>query len=105
MNERLARQLLDKALLGRITFSEVIATITKEGVESYHVDFLRNECRYYLKSGESFAIGVAFKHNGVAPEFSAAALDAINKRVHSGQAFCSDFVEEGPAAGCAYYMV
>ena len=48
MNERLARQLLDKALRGRITFSEVTATITKEGVESYHVDFLRNECRYYF---------------------------------------------------------
>jgi hypothetical protein len=42
MNETLARQLLDKALVGRITFSEVIATITKEGVVSCHVDFLRN---------------------------------------------------------------
>ena len=29
MNERLTRQLLDKALLGKITFSEVIATITQ----------------------------------------------------------------------------
>ncbi len=105
MNDRIARQLLDQALLGKITFPEVIATMTKEGVESYHVDFLRNECRYYLKNGESFVMSVAFKHNGVVHGFSAAVLDAINKRVQSGHAFYSDFVAEGPAAGCARYMV
>ena len=105
MNETLARQLIDKALLGRITFAEVTATITKEGVESYHVDFLRNECRYHAKRGESLVMGVAFDHNGVAPHFSAEALEAINKRVQSGQATYADFVKEGPAAGCAYNMV
>ncbi len=105
MNEPLVGGLLQKSLLRTITFPEILATLAEEGVESYQVDFLRNECRYYAKGGQSFVTTMAFDHSGVAPEFSAEALDAINKRVQSGQAFFADFVKEGPAAGCACYTV
>lgn len=74
-------------------------------MESYHVDFMRNEARYYAKSGDSFMIAVPFEHNGVGPEFSAKGLEALNRRVQSGQATYADFVREGTAAGCAYYIV
>ena len=66
---------------------------------------LRNEYRYYAKNGESFVTDVALVHDGVAPVFSAEKLENINKRVQSGQAWYPDFVKEGAAAGCAYYIV
>lgn len=105
MNRALIRELIGKALAKSITFREILATLTREGVESYHVDFLRNEYRYYARSGESFVTEVALVHDSVAPEFSAEKLEAINKRVQSGEAGYPDFVKEGTAAGCAYYIV
>lgn len=50
-------------------------------------------------------IDVAFEQNGIAPDFSAEKLEGINRRVQSGQAAYADFVREGTAAGCAYYIV
>jgi uncharacterized protein YbcV (DUF1398 family) len=81
MNKAIIRELIEKALTKRITFSEIIATLAKEGVESYHVDFLRNEYRFYARSGESFITGVALVHDGVAAGFSAEKLEALNQRV------------------------
>jgi uncharacterized protein YbcV (DUF1398 family) len=97
--------LINRSLAKAITFPEILATLQKEGVESYHVDFLRNEYRYYARNGESFVTNVALVHDGVAREFSADKLENINKRVQAGQAWYPDFVREGAAAGCAYYIV
>jgi uncharacterized protein YbcV (DUF1398 family) len=97
--------LINRSLAKAITFPEILATLQKEGVESYHVDFLRNEYRYYARNGESFVTNVALVHDGVAREFSADRLENINKRVQAGQAWYPDFVREGAAAGCAYYIV
>jgi uncharacterized protein YbcV (DUF1398 family) len=105
MNEATIQELIAKALARKITFLEILATLAKEGVESYHVDFLRNEYSYYSKSGESFVTGVALTHHGVAAQFSEEKLEAINQRVQGGQASYADFVKEGTAAGCAYYIV
>lgn len=96
---------IDKSLARAITFPEILATLRKEAVESYHVDFLRNEYRYYGKNGESLVTDVALVHNGVASEFSADRIENINKRVQAGLAWYPDFVKEGTAAGCAYYIV
>lgn len=105
MNQALIQELIRKTLTRKIPFPEVLATLKEEAVESYHIDFIRNEARYYAKSGESFTIAVPFEHKGVGLEFSAEMLEAINRRVQSGQAAYADFVAEGTAAGCAYYIV
>ena len=106
MNQALIQELIANTTLTRkVPFPEVLGTLKKEGVESYHVDFLRNEVSYYAKAGGSFLIDVAFQHEGVAPEFSPEKLEAINQRVQSGQAAYADFVREGAAAGCACYIV
>jgi len=105
MNNALIQELIEKALARKIAFPEILATLTKEGVESYHVDFLRNEVRYYVRDGEFLVVNASFVHQGVAAEFSAEKLDAINRRVQSGQASYADFVREGTAAGCACYAV
>ena len=57
------------------------------------------------KNGESFVTAAALVHDGVAAEFSAEKLEAINKRVQAGEAVYADFVKEAPVAGCAYYIV
>lgn len=105
MNEPLIQELIRKALAKEITFREILATLGKEGVESYHVDFLRNEFRYYATNGESLVTGAALPHDGVAADFSAEKIEGINQRVQAGQAAYPDFVREGAAAGCAYYIV
>lgn len=105
MNQSLVQSLLDRALTRSITFPEILVTLTKEGVESYQVDFLRNECRYYAINGESFVAEFPFVHDGVDRDFSAEALENINQRVQAGKAGFPDFVKEGTAAGCACYTV
>ncbi|MGA7915480.1 MAG: DUF1398 family protein [Candidatus Acidiferrales bacterium] len=105
MNQAVFQELIAKALAAKITFAGILAALVREGIESYHVDFLRNEFRYYAKNGESFVTPAALVHDGVAAEFSAEKLEAINKRVQAGQAVYADFVREAPAAGCAYYIV
>lgn len=105
MNESVIRPLLEKSLARQISFPEILSILINEGVESYHVDFLRNECRYYSQDGESFSLSIPFKHDGVAPIFSREKLDSINRKVQAGDATFSDFVREGCASGCAYYIV
>jgi uncharacterized protein YbcV (DUF1398 family) len=105
MNQPVIQELIRKALAKEITFGEILATLGKEGVESYHVDFLRNEFRYYATSGESYVTTAPLVHEGVAPEFSAEKIERINQRVQAGQASYPDFVSEGAAAGCACYIV
>jgi uncharacterized protein YbcV (DUF1398 family) len=67
MNESVIRPLLEKSLARQISFQEILSILINEGVEAYHVDFLRNECRYYSQDGESFSLSIPFKHEGVAP--------------------------------------
>jgi uncharacterized protein YbcV (DUF1398 family) len=105
MNEAIGLDLIDKALASKITFPEILATLAKESVDSYHVDFLRNECRFYAKGGGSTVVQIDFIHGGVAPEFSPEAIEAINKKVQAGAASYADFVKEGTGAGCACYAV
>jgi uncharacterized protein YbcV (DUF1398 family) len=105
MNHAVIHNLISKALAKQNTFAEILATLAKEGVESYHVDFLRNEFRYYATNGESMVTGAALVHDGVTAEFSAEKIARINQRVQAGQAAYPDFVNEGAAAGCAYYIV
>lgn len=105
MNKALIQDLIEKALARKITFPEILATLVGEGVESYHVDFLRNEVRYYTKDGESIVVNASFVHGRVDSQFSAKRLDAINREVQAGHASYADFVLEGTAAGCACYAV
>jgi len=105
MNQPLIQESIRKALAKEITFREILETLGKEGVESYHVDFLRDELRYYAASGESFVTSAPLQHSRVAAEFSADKLERINQKVQAGQAAFPDFVREGTAAGCAYYIV
>jgi len=106
MDEATIRDLIDKALAKKIAFPEILTRLNQGGVESYHVDLLRNEFRCYTGSGGSLVTSVPLVHDEVAPAFSAEKLEIINKRVQAGEWSFSDFVRESTAtAGCAYYVV
>ena len=85
MNQPLIQELIRKALAKEITFREILATLGKEGIESYHVDFLRDEFRYYATSGESFVTGAPLVHNEVAAEFSAESSNASIRKFSRGK--------------------
>jgi uncharacterized protein YbcV (DUF1398 family) len=59
MDKAVIRDVIEKALAKAIAFPEILAILQKQGVESYHVDFLRNEYRYYARDGESFVTAAA----------------------------------------------
>jgi uncharacterized protein YbcV (DUF1398 family) len=84
MNHAVIQDLIRKALARQITFPRILASLAKQGVESYHVDFLRNEFRCYATSGESLVTGGALEHGGVAAEFFAEGLERINRKVQAG---------------------
>lgn len=106
MNEATAHELIGNALAGKITFPKLLDALSQNGVESYHVDFLRSELRYYTRNGDSLVVSEPLTHDGVAAAFSAEKLDNINKKVQSGKWSFADFVRECPTtAGCAYYIV
>ena len=79
MNLAIIQELIGKALAKEITFREILATLGKEGVESYHVDFLRNEFRYYATNGESLATSAALLHDGSRPTFPRKSSKASTK--------------------------
>ena|ERR1700691_2015473 len=85
MNHAVVQDLSRKALARQITFPQILASLAKEAVESYHVDFLRNEFRYFATNGESLVTGAALEHGGVAAEFYAEKLERINQRLQAGK--------------------
>jgi uncharacterized protein YbcV (DUF1398 family) len=105
MNKAMLQTLLQRSLAKEITFPQSLSILVKEDIESYHIDFFRNECRYYAKNGESLIVNVPFNHREIAQRFVQTAIDAINTRVQAGQATFADFVQESTASGCAYYIV
>ena len=105
MNQKLLEDLLDKALSRKITFPQIVAAMKEQKIESYHVDFLRNEYRYYSTNGESFILPAPLIHDEVAETFSKERIDIINRQVQTGEAGYPEFVKAGTAAGCAYYVV
>lgn len=105
MNETVIKGLIDQTLAKTITFPAILKALEEEGVHSYHVDFARNEYRYYAADGATYVRSVPLVHGGVAANFSKDRLVDVNRRVQAGQAWYPEFVKEAAAAGCAYYIV
>ena len=105
MNKTLIKEVIAKTLTGTITFPEVLKTLSSEGIESYHMDYLRGESRYYSQNGESFLIKLEHTFPAVAEEFFPEGVVAAIRRSQAGLSKYPDFIRESAAAGCAYYVV
>ncbi|TGN08722.1 hypothetical protein [Leptospira ilyithenensis] len=79
MNIQTLKEIVDLTLAGKITFPQVVGILLKENVESYHVDFVRAENRYYTANGESHLEPVPHQFPIVAEDFSAEAVNTSLK--------------------------
>jgi uncharacterized protein YbcV (DUF1398 family) len=70
MNHDVIKHLIDGSLAKSITFPAILQTLAQEGVESYHVDFVRREYRYYATDDASYVTAVPLVHEGVARTFA-----------------------------------
>ena len=104
MNTNKIKETINLTLEGKMTFPQVVGTLIGEGVESYHVDYVRGENTYYLPNGESQRETVPHKFSNPAKEFSADKVKSTIKRVQAGEINYITFSEEVLAAGCVFYI-
>lgn len=91
---------------GTISFPEVVGKLIAIGVESYHVDFYRNEKTFYFSNGESHLEpdSLALSANDIAPSFSAEGVQQTIKASQRGEINYQEFLRRVMAAGCIGYV-
>lgn len=104
MNKTVIQNMIEGSFAGTIVFPEVVASLLKEGIESYHVDYIRNENTYYHTNGDSIVIDVKHQESKVADQFSIDGIRSIIKKVQTGEVDYNEFCIGAKAAGCAYYI-
>lgn len=104
MNIQKIKEVITLTHEGKITFPQVVGALLNEGIESYHVDYIRSENRYYLPNGESHVEIVPHKFPTPAKEFSADKVKSTIKRIQAGEIDYNTFSDEVIQAGCVYYI-
>lgn len=105
MKKEIIQDIIDKNFSGTITFPEVLEILYKEKIESYHVDFLRNENRYYEMNGESLVMKTAHSQAHIPEQFSIVQFKKILIQVQEGKINYEAFCDAARTSGCAYYIV
>ena len=93
------------ALVGELTFPEIVAKLAEIGVERYHADYSRQEITYYLPDGDSLVIATHHPSHPTAAEFSASAVEAAVRQSQRNEHTYLDFVRKTMSAGCVGYFV
>lgn len=102
-----ARACLEGAEANAMTFPEIVGTLTREGFDSYTVDFRRAIATYYTPDGDSIEVPMQKTGVPVASAFDAAAMQAAIKEAQQqvqGYTYIG-FCKKASAAGCASYVV
>lgn len=102
-----ARQCLDGAERGGMSFPQIVGRLIEAGFESYSVDFRRATAAYYLPDGQGIELACHAGAEPVAPDFDVAAIRAA---IGEAQALIPGYTYNGfcdkvRRAGCAGYMV
>lgn len=105
MQKDIIQKIIDRNFLGTITFPEVLEILSQERVESYHVDFLRDENRYYGVNGESLVMKAVHSQCQIPEKFLVEPLKMVLKKILAGKVNYEEFCSEAKASGCAYYIV
>lgn len=103
----IARDCLEGAESGRMTFPEIVANLSQAGFEGYDVDLRGARARYFLQDGDSIELPTHSIETVVAARFDAPALQtAIREAQTSAPGYTyKGFCSKAKAAGCAGYMV
>lgn len=89
---------------GTMTFPQIVRTLLQIGVDSYHVDLVRSENRYYDSEGNSQVVPMPAKAPKAGQSFSAVAVSAAIKKSQKGEIEYGRFLDEITGAGCVYYI-
>lgn len=98
------REAVQHSLTGQSKFPQIVGRLMEEGVESYHVDLVRGENRYYDRRGGSEVVKVPHEFPDVATEFRAADVQAAIRQSQQGLINYLTFIEQITRAGCGYYI-
>ncbi|HVK60029.1 MAG TPA: DUF1398 family protein [Bdellovibrionales bacterium] len=104
MNRSVIKETVKASLSSTMTFPQIVGMLVAEGVESYHVDLVRHENRYYSKTGESHVEEVSLAHPTAAKEFSGAKVEAAVRSSQAGKITYRQFIDLISEAGTTYYI-
>ena len=104
MDRKVLNETIEYSISGKIKFPQIVGMLIEQGVESYHVDLVRAENRFYNSSGESHVLTIPHKMPKAATNFVAASVQASIKRSQQGVINYTSFIEEVTKAGCVYYI-
>lgn len=104
MNISVLKNTLQQTLDGKINFPQVVGTLLNEGLESYHVDLIRSEYRYYNPQGESYVELIHTEMHNPNKTFSVDEVKAAIKASQAGQIKYKEFIDRVLNAGCVYYI-
>ena len=105
--QTLARECLDGAENGTMTFPEIVRTLMQAGFDGYLVDFRLNQATYYLTDGEGIALPMHPSATAVALGFDTGTVQAAIREAQAlvpGYTY-RGFCEKVKRAGCAGYLV
>lgn len=106
-HQDIARQCLEGAESGTMTFPEIVGTLTADAFDGYLVDLRLGKATYYLQDGHSLDLPTQLSRVAVATEFN---VDVVKAAIREAQALVSGytykgFCDEVKRAGCAGYLV
>ena len=105
MNVSLVQEVCRQALEAKITFPQIVGKLTAEGVESYHVDLVRHENRFYMPNGKTHVESVKHPAGIAAEKFSTEGVQSAIRASQRGEITYQEFIPRVLAAGCVLYVV
>src|ERR1700761_3541383 len=90
---------------GSLNFPQVLAMLSKAGVEGYYADLRGARKTYYLANGRSIDVASAKSEVPVAAIFDAAIVEKAVRLSQTGAHSYRQFCDMVKAAGCAGYLV
>ena len=105
MNTEVMKKTTAGSLNGTMTFPEVIANLSVEGVESYHADLMRLEKTFYMPDGETFVESLDFEPPQAADDFSDSEVVSAIRAIQAKEINYQEFLRRIMKAGTTSYNV
>lgn len=104
MDQKFFEDCAEASITGSKKFPEIVAKLIASNVESYHVDMVRCENRYYLPQGENFVVANKLEPKIAAEKFSAEQVADAVRSSQAGKITYLQFMEKIATAGAVYYI-
>ena len=105
MNVQMLKDIVSGSLNKTLSFPQIVKLLQEDGIESYRVDIVLSETRYYHKSGETFVAKFPHPFEKPALEFSAEKVKEAITKSQAGRITYRQFMHDIVQAGCVYYIV